>query len=223
MRSDTFVELMYRRLHGELQTADYIGWADALLEQGCMLPEIAEMASFAFEQAPDAREVERYFLLCAQQLGLRVPQDEYQATRDHWAQTCEQILDGRVGLDDGVARLHAIDNDCGYHLMLPWNDLSDYDGAVHWHDQRRQIAAEDINRLGREAYVRLLTRQFAALCRLPQAALPACFPDVWHCIACGHEHHRATDTAQRAAPCPGCGAPDTLKNMRYLENRQYML
>ena len=223
MLTENFVELMYLRLNRHLSTSDYIAWANTQLEQGCDLPEIAEMASFAFEREPDAQAVEHYFLLCVKQLGLSVPEDDYQSTRDYWSQTCDQMLDGGLTLDEGIAKLQDIDDDQNYYLMQPWWDLSNYYIALNGQDDRWQIVAEDIARLGQDAYTRMLVRQFAALCRLDQSTLPKRFPDVWHCIACGADHHHATDTAQRAAHCPACGAPDTLKNMRYLENRQHML
>lgn len=160
-----FVALMYRRLNRQLSAGDYIAWANAELARGCELPEIAEMASFALERDADAREVERYFLQCVQLLGIHMPEDAYQATRDYWAQTCDRMLDGSLGLDEGIALLYDIDDDQGYDLMQPWIDLSHHDGAVHWHDKQQQIVATDIARHGHDAYTWMLVRQFAAVCR----------------------------------------------------------
>lgn len=217
------VALMYLRLNRQLSAGDYIAWANAELARGCELPEIAEMASFALERDPDAREVERYFLQCVQLLGIHMPEDAYQATRDYWAQTCDRMLDGSLGLDEGIALLYDIDDDQGYDLMQPWIDLSHHDGAVHWHDKQQQIVATDIARHGHDAYTWMLVRQFAALCRLPEAALPQRFPCVWHCVACGADGGESTGTPQRTARCPACGGAGSLKNMRYLDNRQALL
>lgn len=222
-----FSEIMYWRLNRRANVGDYIAWANHLLEQGCDLPEIAEMASFAFEREPDAKEVERYFLRCVQLLGLSMSDDVFQATIDYWRDTCERMLAGTLALDEGIALLHEIDNDYEYYLMMPWVDLARHYTEKHLQTGTYQIATNDIERHGEDNFTWMLVRQFTAICQqarpgLPMG-LPEKFPVIWHCLACNISSADDTWTTQRTAPCRACGSGDSLKNMRYYANREAYL
>jgi hypothetical protein len=218
-----FSEIMYRRLNRDMNVSDYIAWANHLLEQGCDLPEIAEMASFAFESEPDAKEVERYFLRCVQLLGFSMSDDVFQATIDYWGDTCERMLDGRLALDEGIALLHEIDNDYEYYLMMPWVDLARYHTEKHRQTGQCQFAADDIASYGEEPFAWMLVRQFLTLCQQGSQSFPTKFPVIWYCLACNCSSNEDTWTTQRTAPCRACGSADSLKNMQYYVNREAYL
>lgn len=217
------VDMLYRRLNGHLSTSDYIAWANAVLKEGCEIAEIAEMASFVYEQEPDAQEVERYFLRCMDLLGFEVSGDAFQATLDYWIATCERMLAGTLTRADGIALLHEIDNDHEYCLMQPWVDLSHFYRERHRQTEQFQPAADEIAAHGEEVYEWLLVRQFAALCRLANKSLAEKFPIVWQCLSCAHCSGEDTQTVRRTASCPACGDADSLKNMRYYANREAYL
>lgn len=117
-----FSELAFKRLDRNVKVTDYIDWAVGLLSEGSDSQSVAMLASFYLEKEPDAEQVERYFKLCAADLGIKLPsQDEwYEALLVYTSDICKKMISGTLDLKNGLDELLCIaeDNNDPYMLTI---------------------------------------------------------------------------------------------------------
>lgn len=209
-----FFELAYRRINNQLETRDYIDWADELLMIGSNSFSIAELASYTWEKDPDAREVEFLFHSCVTECGFSLPSNWEEAFFAYLMAICNSVIGGTLA-----------PHDCLYALLTLSDDNDDPYICWVWIDLARDISRhmeyivfnDALNLENSDESIRKTAYQFIALCKMD---LPAKFPLVWCCKDCGEVSSDTTYTETNARPCPACKSIFSLKNMRFFKNRE---
>ncbi|WP_332855374.1 hypothetical protein [Duganella sp. S19_KUP01_CR8] len=217
-----FAELAFRRIdEHRLKVDAYVDWANELLEGGCDVPSIWELAAYRWDAYIDPDQVERLFLSCVGDLGLELPSDWYVALCAYSSILCERMLHGITQPWDCLIEMLTIADDHNEpYIHWVWIDLSrDFEPI----ERRRPDYICFNGRLDlkkSDDCIRTVAQQFIALCTLP---LPEKFPWVWQCQECGAVGEESTFTDTKACTCTKCGTAFAMKNMRFFEHRDELV
>lgn len=213
-----FTELAFKRIDGSwITTADYIDWANALLQSGCDAPSIAELASCSWDAVPDHQQVERIFQSCLLELGLILPNDFYDALLGHASHICQEMLRGALDPWDCVREMLTLSDDHNEPYMLwIWIDLMRDMAPAQNRDPSNTVFNAALDLQNGDECIRRTAQQFIDFCRMP---LPDKFPLVWWCVECEAICDDSTFTERKTCACTKCGAIAGMKNMRFFEHR----
>jgi len=214
-----FAELAFRRIDDRwIKAGDYVDWANELLEGGCDVPSIWELAVYRWDVYIDPDQVERLFLSCLVELGLKLPNDWYAALCAYSSSVCQKMLSGVTQPWDCVSEMWAIAEDHNEpYIHWMWIDLSRDLEPVERRGQGYICFNGTLDLNNPEDCIRKVAQQFINLCAMP---LPDKFPWVWICQECSAISDESTFTEISACTCSVCGAISGKRNMRFFEHRE---
>lgn len=214
-----FAELAFRRIDDRwIKADDNVDWANELLEGGCDAPSIWELAVYRWDVYIDPDQVERLFLSCLVELGLKLPNDWYAALCAYSSSVCQKMLSGVTQPWDCVSEMWAIAEDHNEpYIHWMWIDFSRDLEPVERRGQGYICFNGTLDLNNPEDCIRKVAQQFINLCAMP---LPDKFPWVWICQECSAISDESTFTEISACTCSVCGAISGMRNMRFFENRE---
>lgn len=217
-----FAELAFRRIDDRQLKADaYVDWANELLEGGCDVPSIWELAAYRWDAYINPDQVERLFLSCVGDLGLELQSEWYVALCAYSSSLCERMLRGITQPWDCLIEMQTLADDHNEpYIHWIWIDLS---RDLEPTERRRPdyiCFNSTLDLKKSDDCIRMVAQQFIALCTLP---LSEKFPWVWLCQECGAVGEESTFTEVKACLCTKCGTTFAMKNMRFFEHRNELV
>jgi hypothetical protein len=217
-----FAELAFRRIDDcQIKADDYVEWANELLEDGCDVPCIWELAAYRWDAHIDPNQVERLFLSCVVELGLELPSDWYAALCVYSSSLCDRMLRGVTQPWDCLIEMLTLADDHNErYIHWIWIDLSRDLKPIERRDPKYIRFNGTLDLKNPVDCIRKVARQFITLCAMP---IPDKFPWVWLCQECDAISDKSTFTETTACTCPKCGAISGMKNLRFFEHRDELV